>query len=116
MPSNSGNENSFRKVDQIVGYDTTNTPTAITWEEEQSTTLTLTDVIIGTVYITETGTTNGLDYSITVQGVEIASGSVAAGANAAIKVSGYIGSELQVLLESTLDDNSAEATVKFFGK
>ncbi len=116
MPSNTANPESFSKKDQVTGVTTTNDPVAVTFDFEASTTLNYQDIIIASVYITETGTSNGATYSITMQGCEIASGTVAASACAAVKISGYIGDALQVLVESTSDGNAAEVTVEFFGK
>lgn len=110
------NENSFYKEDQITGYATVDSATAITWDFEEDTTLNFQDVIIGSVYFEETGSTNGFSYSITLESVEILSGDITAGSKALVKINGYVGKDLQVLLNSTSAGNSATATVRFYGK
>ena len=111
-------EDSFRRTDSLTGYATVDAATAITWTGSGLTYTDYIDVIAGTVYIEETGSSNGLTYSVLVNGVEVTDGggTVAAGAKGAIEISGRIGDQLSVKLNSTSPGNSATATITFFGK
>lgn len=111
-------ENAPIHKDSVAGVVTTNTPTAVTWGQAASTTLNYEHVITSTVYIEETGSSNGIDYDIQVEGVTVTdgSGSLAAGAKVAVDITGRIGDALQVLVEATVDDSQGAVTVSFFGK
>lgn len=107
-------ENDFRVEDTVAAYTSTNTPTAVTWVSEGSTTLNIRDMILGTLYLT--GITNDTDYNVTIQGVSVASGTLTAGTPVPVKISGYIGADLQLTIESTVDDSHGVVTAEFHGK